>query len=104
VISGPKCSLELKIDEEWLEGFWCTTVLGITNCEPAIGDEFKYAYGELEFPFIVGTASNLDALNYTTGPSTLQTEIKIVHTDEQAINLPDVKDCDWEDLDDDVDN
>lgn len=101
-IYGPKCYLELRIDEEWLEGLWCTTVLGITNCEPAIGDEFQLAYGMVEFPYVVGPASNLDALNFIAGGTTFQTEIEIVHTGEHEINLPDVKNCDWEDLVDDL--
>ena len=101
-IYGPKCYLELKIDEKWLEGIWCTTVLGITDCETAIGDEFQLAYGIVEFPYVVGPASNLDALNFTAGPTTFQTEIEIVSTGEHEINLPDVNNCDWEDLIDDL--
>ena len=103
-IYGPKCYLELRIDEKWLEGIWCTTVLGITECEPALGDEFKLAYGMVEFPYVVGPASNssLDPLNFSAGPTSFQTEIEIVSTGEQEINLPDVNNCDWEDLIDDL--
>ena len=103
-ISGPKCYLELRIDETWLEGIFCTTVtlIGQTECETTMGDEFQLAYGIVEFPYVVGQASNLDALNFTAGPTTFQTEIEIVSTGEHEINLPDVNNCDWEDLIDDL--
>lgn len=104
-IYGPKCYLELRIDEKWLEGKWCTTVLGITDCETNMGYGFQQlAYGLVEFPYVVGPASksSLDALNFTRWDTTFQTEIEIVSTGEHEINLPDVNNCDWEDLIDDL--
>jgi len=104
-IYGPKCYLELRIDEKWLEGIWCTTVLGITDCETNMGYGFQQlAYGLVEFPYVVGSASksSLDALNFTAGPTTFQVEIEIVSTGEHEINLPDVKDCLWGELLDDL--
>jgi hypothetical protein len=96
----PSCSLELKIDEEWLEGFWCTTVLGITNCEASEGDQLPLAYGIVKFPYITGEASNIDNLNFIKGPATFETIIEVVPTGEQVINLPDVPGCDFEDIKD----
>jgi hypothetical protein len=97
-ISSSDCSLWLRIDEEWLEGEWCTTVLGTTSCEPAIGDEFQYAYGLVEFPYIVGDGETIEDINFSVGPSTLVTEIEIIPTGDQEINLPEVKNCDLEDI------
>ena len=95
-ISSEDCSLWLRIDEEWLEGEWCTTVLGITACEPSYGDEFQYAYGLVEFPYIVGDGESTEDMNFIVGPSTVITEIEIVPTGEQEINLPDVKKCEYD--------
>jgi hypothetical protein len=107
LIYGPKCNLELKIDETWLEGIWCTTItlIGNTDCETNIGYGFQQlAYGLVEFPYVVGSASksSLDALNFTAGVTTFQTEIEIVSTGEHEINLPDVEDCLLEDISDDL--
>jgi len=105
-IYGPECNLELRIDEIWLEGIMCTTVtlIGKTECETTMGEEFQLAYGMVEFPYVVGSASNssLDLLNFTRWNTTFQTEIEIVQSGEQEINLPDVKDCMWEELHDDL--
>jgi hypothetical protein len=91
---SPDCGLELKIDEEWLEGSVCTTALGITNCETNEADKLPLAYGIVEFPYITGMASNIDNLNMVEGSLTLETSLEVIPTGEQVINLPDVPGCD----------
>ena len=97
---SPDCGLELKIDEEWLEGSICTTALGITTCEANEADKLPLAYGIVEFPYIIGMASNIDNLNMVEGPLTLETSLEVIPTGEQVINLPDVPGCDLEDIED----
>lgn len=52
----------------------------------------------VEFPYIVGQAVNLDALNFVEGNSASETSIEIVWAIGQEINLPDVQGCEWQDL------
>lgn len=95
------CSMRLAVEEEWLEGAFCTTVLGQQSCETSQGDEFQLAYGVLEFPYILGPAANIENLSFETGPTTFVTAVEVVPDGQEAANLPEVGGCDFEDLGDD---
>lgn len=96
----PNCGMVLIVDEEWLEGEWCTTALGLTNCEPDEGGDYKMAYGILDFPLVVGVAENLESMNFESGNTTFETSIEVIPTGIQAVNLPDVSGCISEDITD----